>query len=97
MLEGMNWIVFLPNITTGVGAPNRYYGVFESGEIKSVEHRPGKDDTTTIVRELQQEMLDRLAKCKDSRSSSRRRYRRCWTSSAIMSRPYVPARSRWKS
>ncbi len=68
VLDGIyNWIVFLPNITTGVGALNRYYGVFESGEIKIRGIALRKHDTTTIVRELQQEMLDRLAKCKDSK------------------------------
>ena len=67
VLDGIyNWIVFLPNITTGVGALNRYYGVFESGEIKIRGIALRKHDTTTIVRELQREMLDRLAKCKDS-------------------------------
>ncbi|HEY3420425.1 MAG TPA: DNA polymerase domain-containing protein [Methanomassiliicoccales archaeon] len=68
VLDGIyNWIVFLPNITTGVGALNRYYGVFESGEVKIRGIALRKHDTTTIVRELQQAMLDRLAKCKDSR------------------------------
>ncbi len=68
MMDGMyNWIVFLPNITTGVGALNRYYGVFENGEIKIRGIALRKHDTTTIVRELQQEMLDRLAMCKDSK------------------------------
>ena len=68
VLDGIyNWIVFLPNITTGVGALNRYYGVFESGEIKIRGIALRKHDTTTIVRELQQEMLDRLAKCRDSK------------------------------
>ena len=67
VLDGIyNWIVFLPNITTGVGALNRYYGVFESGEIKIRGIALRKHDTTTIVRELQQEMLDRLARCKGS-------------------------------
>jgi DNA polymerase elongation subunit (family B) len=60
--------VFLPNITTGVGALNRYYGVFESGEIKIRGIALRKNDTTTVVRELQQDMLDRLAKCKDSKA-----------------------------
>jgi DNA polymerase elongation subunit (family B) len=68
VLDGIyNWIVFLPNITTGVGALNRYYGVFESGEIKIRGIALRKHDTTIIVRELQQEMLDRLAKCRDSK------------------------------
>jgi DNA polymerase elongation subunit (family B) len=68
VLDGIyNWIVFLPNITTGVGALNRYYGVFESGEVKIRGIALRKHDTTTIVRELQQAMLDRLAKCKDSK------------------------------
>ncbi len=67
VLDGIyNWIVFLPNITTGVGALNRYYGVFESGEVKIRGIALRKHDTTTIVRELQQAMLDRLAKAKDS-------------------------------
>ncbi|MCE5296398.1 MAG: hypothetical protein LLG16_04755 [Euryarchaeota archaeon] len=66
-LEGRyKWIVFLPNVTTGVGALNRYYGAFESGEMKLRGIAFRKGDTPELVKEMQKEMLDRMSRCEDS-------------------------------
>jgi len=57
-LEGTyKWLVFLPSISTGVGALNRYYGLFESGELKLRGIFLRKGDTTELARDLQNEML----------------------------------------
>lgn len=66
-LDGVyRWIVFLPNVSTGVGALNRYYGLFESGEMKLRGIALRKGDTPQLVREMQKDMLDQMARCLDS-------------------------------
>jgi DNA polymerase elongation subunit (family B) len=66
-LDGVyRWIVFLPNVSTGVGALNRYYGLFESGEMKLRGIALRKGDTPQLVREMQKDMLDQMARCPDS-------------------------------
>jgi DNA polymerase elongation subunit (family B) len=68
-LEGRySWIVFLPNISTGVGALNRYYGRFESGELKVRGIAVRRKDTPKLMEDLQQEMLKRLAEACDAPS-----------------------------
>ncbi|MEM4276579.1 MAG: DNA polymerase domain-containing protein [Thermoplasmata archaeon] len=65
--EGMyKWIVFLPDRTRGVGALNRYYGVFEDGALKVRGIELRRHDTPRIVREMQGEMLSVLSKADDS-------------------------------
>ena len=57
-IEGRyHWIVFLPNKATGVGALNRYYGLFDHGEIKvrGVELR--QHNTPPFFKQMQQQML----------------------------------------
>ncbi len=54
------WLVFLPNLTNGSGALNRYYGAFQDGELKVRGIALRRRDTCTLARELQQGMLDRL-------------------------------------
>jgi DNA polymerase elongation subunit (family B) len=62
MLEGIyNWIVFLPNVTNGAGALNRYYGCFRSGETKVRGIALRRTDTPEFMRELQRAMLGRLS------------------------------------
>jgi DNA polymerase elongation subunit (family B) len=62
-LEGVyRWIVFLPASTTGVGALNRYYGLFENGELKLRGIALRKSDTITLARELQNDMLAVLSR-----------------------------------
>jgi DNA polymerase-2 len=66
-LEGRYaWIVFLPNITTGIGALNRYYGVFENGEVKVRGIAVRRKDTPQIVEDLQHDMLAHLSAAGDA-------------------------------
>ena len=56
------WIIFLPSkVLRGVPVLNRYYGVFENGEIKlrGVEARRG--DTPVFIVKAQMEMIKKLA------------------------------------
>ena len=65
--EGVyDWIVFLPGRTHGVGVLNRYYGKFEDGKLKLRGIELRKNDTTGLVRDLQNEMLAHLSKASDS-------------------------------
>lgn len=58
-LEGVyKWIVFLPCKTTGVGALNRYYGLFEDGEMKLRGIEVRKHDTPAFVARTQHSMLE---------------------------------------
>ncbi len=52
------WIVFLPAVTHGLGVPNRYYGVYESGEFKLRGIGGRRHDTTGLVRRFEGEMLN---------------------------------------
>jgi len=66
-IEGTyRWIVFLPCVTTGVGALNRYYGLLQSGEMKKRGIAMRRSDTPILVREMQGEMLLLLAKASDA-------------------------------
>lgn len=66
-LEGRyQWIVFLPNISTGVGALNRYYGLFDSGELKVRGIAVRRKDTPKLVEDLQQDMLRCLSGASNS-------------------------------
>jgi len=65
--EGVyKWIVFLPDRSHGVGVLNRYYGLFEDGrfKIRGIELR--KQDTTELVRDMQNELLTHFSKASDS-------------------------------
>jgi len=65
------WIVFLPSkVLEGVPVLNRYYGVFENGEIKmrGIEARRG--DTPHFLYKAQMEMIKKLAEA-DSLESFR--------------------------
>jgi DNA polymerase elongation subunit (family B) len=66
-LEGRySWIVFLPNISTGIGALNRYYGLFEGGELKLRGIAVRRKDTPVLIEELQQDMLKHLSQARDA-------------------------------
>jgi len=61
------WIVFLPSkIHFGVPVLNRFYGVFQDGEIKArgIELRRG--DTPNIIKQCQEEVIQELAKARNS-------------------------------
>ncbi|MFQ5553024.1 MAG: DNA polymerase domain-containing protein, partial [Thermoplasmata archaeon] len=52
------WIVFLPCKTTGVGALNRYYGLFEDGDMKLRGIEVRRHDTPPFVVQVQTGMLE---------------------------------------
>ncbi|MFH1013970.1 MAG: DNA polymerase domain-containing protein [Thermoplasmatota archaeon] len=67
VVEGRyHWIVFLPNKGTGVGALNRYYGLFDTGELKvrGVELR--QHQTPRFFKQMQQQMFAVLQKAHTS-------------------------------
>ena len=59
------WIVFLPNLHNGAGALNRYYGVFEDGEMKIRGLAARKRDCVGCVRDFQTRALDSLSRARD--------------------------------
>ncbi len=66
-LEGTyRWIVFLPCKTTGVGALNRYYGLFQDGKLKLRGIELRKHDTPPFVNRLQEATLGILAEAPDA-------------------------------
>ncbi len=56
------WIVFLPNKNTEVGALNRYYGMFDTGELKvrGVELR--QKNSPVFLKKMQEEILNVFTK-----------------------------------
>jgi DNA polymerase elongation subunit (family B) len=61
------WIVFLPSKThPGVPVLNRYYGVFDSGKIKTRGIEVRKSDTPKFVYDAQLDMIEVLAKARNS-------------------------------
>jgi DNA polymerase elongation subunit (family B) len=62
-LEGIyKWLVFLPNKTTGVGALNRYYGLFQDDTLKIRGIDLRKRDTPKLMKDAQADMLKALSK-----------------------------------
>ncbi|HEV2520219.1 MAG TPA: DNA polymerase domain-containing protein [Thermoplasmata archaeon] len=55
------WIVFLPSVTHGLGVPNRYYGLYESGEFKLRGVRSRRGDTPVLLEKAERVVLDRFA------------------------------------
>jgi DNA polymerase-2 len=66
-LEGIyKWVAFLSSRTNRkIAVPNRYFGVFQNGEIKTRGIETRRHDTPAFVRETQIEILDLLAKAPD--------------------------------
>ena len=64
-LDGIyRWICFLPSRQNKkVPVANRYFGIFQSGEIKCRGIELRRHDTPPFLAELQQEMLNILAQC----------------------------------
>ncbi len=60
------WIVFLPAVTHGLGVPNRYYGLYGSGEFKLRGIGSRRHDTPTVFRRFEAEVLDVLARARDA-------------------------------
>jgi len=51
------WIVFLPSKGTGVGALNRYYGLYDTGELKTRGIELRQQNTPPFFKKVQQQML----------------------------------------
>src|SRR5208337_1813086 len=60
------WIVFLPSVTHGLGVPNRYYGLYESGEFKLRGIRSRRHDTPVLLKRAEKEVLERFAEAPDA-------------------------------
>lgn len=69
-LEGVyKWVAFLASrANKKIAVPNRYFGVFQNGEIKTRGIETRRHDTPAFVREMQIEILERLAKASDRES-----------------------------
>jgi DNA polymerase elongation subunit (family B) len=52
------WIVFLPAVTHGLGVPNRYYGLYETGAFKLRGIGGRRHDTPGVLRRLEAEVLE---------------------------------------
>jgi DNA polymerase elongation subunit (family B) len=66
-IEGVyKWIVFLHNKRNGIGALNRYYGVFEDGRVKVRGVEARRSDIPAFIFEFQNEALNALAKADDA-------------------------------
>lgn len=65
--EGVyKWIVFLPCKTTKVGALNRYYGLFEDGEMKLRGIELRRHDTPPFIANVQTAMLEVFAQAENA-------------------------------
>jgi DNA polymerase elongation subunit (family B) len=60
------WIVFLPAVTHGLGVPNRYYGLYETGEFKLRGIGSRRHDTPTVFRRFEGEVLELLGRSRDA-------------------------------
>lgn len=59
-----HWIVFLPNKGTGVGALNRYYGVFDDDTIKTRGIEARQHNTPSYFKNVQQQILRMFSQTK---------------------------------
>lgn len=59
-----NWIVFLPNKHNDSGSPYRYYGLMNNGKLKVRGIEMRQRSTPNIVRNLQSDILNKLAEAK---------------------------------
>ena len=66
--EGLyKWIVFLPSkLHPNIGVLNRYYGVMESGKVKTRGIEIRKRDTPKFVYDAQMEMINELSSAQNS-------------------------------
>jgi len=51
------WIVFVPATTHGLGVPNRYYGLYDTGEFKLRGIGSRRHDTPIVLRRFEGEVL----------------------------------------
>jgi len=68
-LDGIyKWVVFLPSRRNKkIAVPNRYFGVFQNGEIKTRGIETRRHDTPAFIREIQMQILETLAKAPDAK------------------------------
>jgi len=69
-LDGVyKWVAFLPSRRNKkIAVPNRYFGVFQNGEIKVRGIETRRHDTPAFIREMQMQILEILAKAPDAKS-----------------------------
>ena len=60
------WIVFLPSKNHDVGALNRYYGMFENGEIKVRGIEMRQRNSPIFLKSMQKDMIDVFSKANTS-------------------------------
>lgn len=67
-LDGIyKWIAFLPSrMDSRIAVPNRYFGLFQSGEIKTRGIETRRHDTPLFISETQMQVLEILAKAPDA-------------------------------
>jgi len=68
-LDGIyKWVAFLPSRRNSkIPVPNRYFGVFQNGEIKTRGIEARRHDTPAFIRETQMKILETLAKSPDAK------------------------------
>lgn len=68
MLDGIyKWVAFLPSRLDGrIAVPNRYFGVFQNGEIKTRGIEVRRHDTPAFIAETQMQILEILAEAPDA-------------------------------
>jgi DNA polymerase elongation subunit (family B) len=73
-LEGLyRWIVFLPSkVRAGIPVLNRFYGVFDDGRPKARGIMMRRRDTPELIKRVQSEMLDKVAKAWNAREFEQR-------------------------
>ena len=69
-LDGIyKWVAFLSSRQNKkIAVPNRYFGVFQNGEIKTRGIEARRHDTPAFIRETQMQILEILAKAPDAES-----------------------------
>ena len=69
-LEGVyKWVAFLPSCQNeDIAVPNRYFGVFQNGVIKTRGIETRRHDTPEFIRDAQTEILEILAKAPNRES-----------------------------
>jgi DNA polymerase-2 len=69
-LDGIyKWVAFLPSRQNKkVAVPNRYFGVFQDGEIKTRGIETRRHDTPEFIRETQMRILEILSQASDAES-----------------------------
>jgi len=61
------WIVFLPSKQTGVGALNRYYGLFDNGELKIRGIELRQKNTPEFLKKIQVDILKVFSQANNSK------------------------------